>query len=123
MKTTNPALQEVTFSDGVKPLLTGERLRIFRTLLAIAGTQARAIGLSIKSARIYQSDDPEEHDKELVLEVVVNASAAQALAYWEAAGTAVDTWKDSLSARERSILIGESSLRVVWEDGRSVQPA
>lgn len=103
--------------------MTGSRLRVFRALFSMAETQARAMGVPIKSARVYQFVDPEEHDTELVLEVAVAAGEAEALAYWQAVGSAVDAWKDSLSARERSILIGESSLHIVWEDGESVRPA
>lgn len=123
MKTAKADLGDVAVSPEAQPLMVGSRLRVISALFTIAETQAQAMGVPIRSARVYQFVDPEEHDKELVLEVAVAAGAARALAYWQAVGSVVDTWKEGLSDRERSLLTKESSLHIVWEDGESVQPA
>jgi len=71
-------------------------------------------GLRAKGIRLQRFLDPEEGDSELVLEVHVEANAAQALAYWEAVGEDIDKWKEKLDIPLRERLIHEWSLRVLW---------
>lgn len=115
-----PARPREKMTSDVRPYLTGNMLRFYRILLAIAQTKANTSRLAIEGVRTHVCKDPEENTRKFVLSVTIKANGAQAMAYWDALGRAVDTWREGLPEHVRRVLVSRWSFRVQWRaDGWS----
>ena len=105
---------EVNIERNVRPLLRGDMLKLYERLLAIAVTKALSSGIPLKSIHVYVSRDPEENTSVIVFELHVEASAVQALAFWEALGVVIDRWRGGLTEYLKELLITRWSIQVRW---------
>lgn len=101
-------------ASGVRPYLTGNMLRLYRVLRAIVLTKANVANIAIEDIHTYMFRDPEENTNKFVLAVAVKANAPQAMAYWDALGRGVDTWRNGLPEHLREVLVSRWSFRVHW---------
>ena len=105
---------EVHIERNVRPLLRGDMLKLHERLLAIAVTKSLSFGIPLKSVHVYVSRDPEENTSVVVFEINVEASAVQALAFWEALGVVIDGWRGGLTEYLRTLFTSRWSIRVRW---------
>lgn len=119
LETKGKTLSYIRIERNVKPLLTGDMLKLFETLKAIAITKARSSGVGIKENRLRLFKDPEENTSKIVFEVTVYANPPQAMAYWDALGRAVDSWRERLSSYLDNLLISRWSFIVNWSENES----
>lgn len=101
-------------SKGTAQYLVGDARRIYEVLLAIVCTKGISSRIQPKSIKVYEFYDPEEGDRQLVLQVEVIAETTSALAYWEAIGRAIDEWRESLPPILAEKVTQQWSMRILW---------
>lgn len=100
----------------LRQLVRGRMLELYEGLWTIIVMEAQSSGLSIKEARLSRFEDPEENTWKLVIEVSVSVGVAEAMAYWDKIGRAVDSWQQALSPAMRDRLLSGWAFAVDWSE-------
>lgn len=100
--------------SSAKPLLTSSIRQLLSVLRAVILTKAISARIPVRGLRLTTFQDPEEGWKELMIEVRVDASAQQALAFWDSVGDALDSLKAHLPSGLVHKLYEEVAIHVEW---------
>jgi|GEM_PF-4496358 len=91
---------------------TKDTITKLRAMIISAGFRA---SVPVKALVVSASTDPEEGWTLLSLDVIVNVSEEQALAFWDYLGEVIDTWKRGLPLDEQEDFNTRFSFSVIWE--------
>ena len=106
-----PKLDGLTRAD---PILTDRVRRLVRVLWAIVVSRALQVGFPLLTTTVSIFEDPTEQERKAVLRLTCNASAAQAIAFWDSLEPDLQDWLATLSEPDRTTFITKMSLRVYW---------
>jgi hypothetical protein len=98
-----------------KRLLTQDVRELLDRLIALIIAKAQLSFIPIIAFTVRIRGYPQEKYEELIIQVSVQASAKQALAFWDALGATVATWETMVVPAElRERLVSLISVSVVW---------
>lgn len=98
-----------------KRLLTQDVRELVNRLITLIMAKAQLSFIPIVSFTLRIRRYPQEKYEELVIQVSVQASVKQALAFWDSLGVTVDTWETMVvPTKSRERLASLISVSVVW---------
>ncbi|MBE9501118.1 MAG: hypothetical protein KAX23_03730 [Dehalococcoidia bacterium] len=106
-----PELGGLTKAD---PILTNRVRRLLTVLWAIVVSRALQVGFPLVMTTVSTFEDPTEQERKAVLRLTCNASAVQAIAFWDSLEPDLQDWLATLSEADRATFITKLSLRVHW---------
>jgi len=106
-----PELGGLTKAD---PILTDRVRRLVKVLWAIVVSRALQVGFPLVRTTVSIFEDPTEQERKAVLRLICNASAVQAIAFWDSLEPDLQDWLATLSETDRQTFITKLSLRVHW---------
>jgi len=83
-------------------------------LHAVVASRALQTGISILASQLDFEQDPDEETVTPILRVMLDASPAQALAFWDSLDTDLDRWLQHLDPPGRTVLETVLGLRIHW---------
>lgn len=98
---------------GNHPSLTDRILRLTTIFWTIVLSKALQSGLAVEGA-IDVEENVEETSSRVVLRVYVDASAEQALAFWDGLAVDMDRWLEHLDSVDQRMVMKDIGLRVHW---------
>ncbi len=106
-----PKLEGLTKAD---PVLTDRVRRLVKVLWTIVVSRALQVGFPLVRTTVSTFEDPTEQECKAVLRLTCNASALQAIAFWDSLEPDLQDWLAKLSEADRATFITKLSLRVHW---------
>lgn len=96
------------------PLLTVNVRNLAQTFWAVVHSKALQAGFPVSRALLDVEQDPEEGTGQAVIRVYTQASAVQALAFWDSLAIEIDRWTQRLGGEQRRTLLERIGLRFHW---------
>lgn len=90
---------------------------LVRELFTLLESQAQLRSMRSIGIRIARFEDPEEDDVEAVVTQTVDASADEALAYWDAIGLGIQSWSARLPDNQAHVLLNRIAVNIDWSNG------
>lgn len=100
---------------GQDPVLTDTVRRLLTTLWAIVVSRALQADFPLGRTTVSVFQDPTEQERKAILRLTCNASAAQALAFWDSLEPDLQSWLETLRENDRTTFISKLGLRVHWQ--------
>jgi hypothetical protein len=97
------------------PVLTSKVRHLIRNFWAIVVSKALQASFPIGKTSIAVFNDPAEDRQQVVLQVLTEANASQAMAFWESLENDIHEWVSQLDDRNRLIFVRDISLRIHWQ--------
>lgn len=100
-------------APAAEELLSGSVRKGFDALMEVLERQTQRDGISVVRVDVDRFFDPEDASTELVLALHVSLGPAEALAYWDRLGDALEEQIRGLSEDERRVANREIAVQVV----------
>jgi len=107
-----PPLEDINMHH---PALTSKVRYLLRNFWAIIVSKALQTYFPIGKTSIAVFSDTSEDRLQVVLRVLTEASASQAVAFWESLESDIHEWVSRLNDRDRLIFLRDISLRIHWQ--------
>lgn len=101
--------------DVDRPALTLNVRNLLRNFWAIIVSEALQASFPVRKTAVAVFDDRAEDRRQVVLRIFTEASASQAVAFWEGLENDIQDWLTGLDDRNRLIFLRDISLRVHWQ--------
>ena len=95
-------------------LITQSAKRLLRSLRSIVLSKALKSGLNVDRLTVDIESDPEELTSLIAFRVYIDASAAQAMAFWDSLDIELGRWLAHLGTRDRRTMMERIGLRFHW---------
>ena len=101
--------------DIHSPVLTSNIRNLLRNFWAVVISKALQTSFPVLKTAIAVFSDPAEDRQQVVLRVFTEASASQAIAFWEGLENDIQDWMTGLDEQNRPIFLRDISLRIHWQ--------
>lgn len=102
-------------SPETKHLLNEDTHKLIEDLIDLIKLKANSFSIPIRSFALKPREYPQERYEELVLEVFVQASTEEGLAFWDNLESVYETWEKTLPSKLKERLTKLLSISVIWE--------
>jgi hypothetical protein len=106
-----PRLEWPTRAD---PILTDSIRRLLQLLWVTVVSRALQVHFPLHRTIVSLFDDRTEQDRKAILRLICNATATQAIAFWDSLEPDLRSWLDTLNENDRITFITRLGLRVHW---------
>lgn len=114
-KRTAAVIPQLEGTNVHHPALTSKVRYLIRNFWAIVVSKALQASFPIRKTSIAVFNDPAEDRLQVVLRVLTEANASQAVAFWESLENDIHEWVSQLDDRNRLIFVRDISLRIHWQ--------
>lgn len=114
VKERETKIPKLEWPEQQDPVLTDIVLKLIKSLWAIVVSRALQLRFPLVRTIVSTFVDPTEHEHKAVLRLMCDASVSQAIAFWDSLEDDLQDWMETLSDRERALVISKLGLRVHW---------
>ncbi len=108
-------LPEVEGVSMHSPMLTDKVRHLLHTFWAIVASKALQASFPIRKATIGTFRDPAENRQQVVLRLLTEVTATQAMAFWESLESDIQEWLSEQSESDRLTFLRYISMRIHWK--------